>query len=56
MWAFPWLTRATLGVLGLVFVLMLFDDTARPQLLWSLGATAVVLAVAGVRELRARRG
>ncbi|MCX4551089.1 amino acid permease [Streptomyces sp. NBC_01500] len=56
MWGFPWLTRATLGVLGLVFVLMLFDDTARPQLLWSLGATAVVLAVAGVRELRARRG
>ncbi|WP_329165877.1 amino acid permease [Streptomyces sp. NBC_01267] len=56
MWGFPWLTRATLGVLGLVFVLMLFDDTARPQLLWSLGATAVVLAVAGVRELRARHG
>ncbi|MEU6392726.1 amino acid permease [Streptomyces sp. NPDC046939] len=55
MWAFPWLTWAALAAMGAVFGLMLTDDTARPQLLWSTGATAVVLAVAGVRELRARR-
>jgi aromatic amino acid permease len=36
-------------------VLMLTDDTARPQLLWSAGATAAVLLVAGGRELRDRR-
>ncbi|MYT71292.1 MULTISPECIES: amino acid permease [unclassified Streptomyces] len=55
MWAFPWLTWAALAAMAAVFVLMLTDDTARPQLLWSTGATLVVLAVAGVRELRARR-
>ncbi len=38
-----------------VLVLMLFDDSARPQLLWSSGAAALVLAVAGIRELRARK-
>ncbi|MFJ7999639.1 amino acid permease [Streptomyces sp. NPDC096310] len=56
MWLFPGLTWVTLAAMGTVFVLMLADDTARPQLLWSLGATALVLVVAGVRELRARRG
>ncbi|MET9497265.1 amino acid permease [Streptomyces sp. NPDC006552] len=56
MWAFPYLTWAALAAMAVVFGLMLTDDTARPQLLWSTGATAVVLAVAGVRELRARRG
>ncbi|MEW1720541.1 amino acid permease [Streptomyces sp. NPDC093109] len=55
MWFFPWLTWATLLAMAAVFVLMLTDDTARPQLLWSLGATALVLAVAGVREWRSRR-
>ncbi|GAA1354522.1 amino acid permease [Streptomyces beijiangensis] len=55
MWAFPWLTWATLAGLVVVFVLMLTDRGARPQLLWSLGATAAVLAVAGVRELRDHR-
>ncbi|MFE3826323.1 amino acid permease [Streptomyces sp. NPDC059092] len=55
MWLFPGLTWVTLAAMGTVFVLMLSDDTARPQLLWSLGATALVLAVAGIRELRARR-
>ncbi|MYW65727.1 amino acid permease [Streptomyces sp. SID8379] len=55
MWAFPWLTWAALVAMAAVFVLMLTDDTARPQLLWSTGATLAVLAVAGVRELRARR-
>ncbi|MEV1019212.1 amino acid permease [Streptomyces sp. NPDC050264] len=55
MWAFPWLTWAALAAMAVVFGLMLTDDTARPQLLWSAGATVAVLAVAGVRELRARR-
>ncbi|MFE7316858.1 amino acid permease [Streptomyces sp. NPDC057555] len=55
MWAFPYLTWVALLAIGAVVVLMLTDATARPQLLWSAGATALVLAVAGVRELRARR-
>ncbi|MFI7007490.1 amino acid permease [Streptomyces sp. NPDC050145] len=55
MWAFPWLTWAALAAMASVVGLMLTDDGARPQLLWSTGATAAVLAVAGVRELRARR-
>ncbi|MEU7066364.1 amino acid permease [Streptomyces sp. NPDC046161] len=55
MWCFPFLTWAALLGMAAVLVLMLFDDAARPQLLWSSGAAAVVLAIAGVRELRARR-
>ncbi|WP_433547693.1 amino acid permease [Streptomyces sp. CA-294286] len=55
MWAFPYLTWAALAVMGVVLVLMLLDDTARPQLLWSAGATALVLLVSLVREMRARR-
>lgn len=55
MWAFPYLTWASLVAMGGVLVLMLTDDAARPQLLWSAGATGAVLLVAGVRELRARR-
>ncbi|WP_432145181.1 amino acid permease [Streptomyces sp. bgisy084] len=55
MWAFPYLTWAALLAMAGVLVLMLTDDTARPQLLWSAGATGAVLLVAGVRELRARR-
>ncbi|MFI9046529.1 amino acid permease [Streptomyces sp. NPDC053427] len=55
MWGFPWLTWVALVAMGGVLVLMLTDAAARPQLLWSAGATAAVLAVAGVRELRARR-
>ncbi|GES29538.1 amino acid permease [Streptomyces angustmyceticus] len=55
MWGFPYLTWASLVAMGGVLVLMLTDDTARPQLLWSAGATAVVLLVAGVRALRERR-
>ncbi|MCF3171680.1 amino acid permease, partial [Streptomyces violaceoruber] len=46
MWCFPYLTWLTLaGLLG-VLVLMLTDDAARPQVLWSAGATALVLLVA----------
>ncbi|WP_425833719.1 amino acid permease [Streptomyces fractus] len=55
MWAFPYLTWVAIAAMAAVFGLMLTDATARPQLLWSLGATLLVLAVAGVRELRARR-
>ncbi|MFJ6749949.1 amino acid permease [Streptomyces sp. NPDC091266] len=55
MWAFPYLTWAALVAMAGVLVLMLTDATARPQLLWSAGATAAVLLVAGARELRARR-
>ncbi|MCC3768847.1 amino acid permease [Streptomyces sp. UNOC14_S4] len=55
MWAFPYLTWAALAGMAAVLVLMLTDAGARPQLLWSAGATAAVLAVAGLRELRLRR-
>ncbi|MEK2473561.1 amino acid permease [Streptomyces noursei] len=55
MWAFPYLTWLALAAMGAVIVLMLTDATARPQLLWSASATALVLMVAGARELRARR-
>ncbi|MFD5117940.1 amino acid permease [Streptomyces sp. NPDC058385] len=55
MWGFPWLTWVTLAAMAAVIGLMLTDDAARPQLLWSTGATVLVVAVAGVRELRARR-
>ncbi|MFF4248442.1 amino acid permease [Streptomyces sp. NPDC001822] len=55
MWCFPYLTWVTLaGLLG-VLLLMLTDDTARPQVLWSAGATGAVLVVAAVRESRAQR-
>ncbi|MGW2060743.1 amino acid permease [Streptomyces sp. NPDC001937] len=55
MWCFPWLTWVTLAALVAVLVLMLTDDVARPQVLWSAGATGLVLLVAGARELRDRR-
>ncbi|MEI7031485.1 amino acid permease [Streptomyces pratensis] len=54
MWCFPYLTWLTLaGLLG-VLLLMLTDDAARPQVLWSAGATALVLLVAVGRERRER--
>jgi aromatic amino acid permease len=55
MWCFPWLTWVTLAAHVAVLVLMLTDDAARPQVLWSAGATGLVLLVAGARELRDRR-
>ncbi|WP_030020563.1 amino acid permease [Streptomyces monomycini] len=55
MWAFPYLTWTALAAMVAVLVLMLTDDGARPQLLWSAAATGAVLAVAGLRELRLRR-
>ncbi|MEU1074811.1 MULTISPECIES: amino acid permease [unclassified Streptomyces] len=54
MWGFPWLTWTALAAMAAVLVLMLFDDGARPQVLWSAGATAAVLLVAVVREWRTR--
>ncbi|WP_415950382.1 amino acid permease [Streptomyces sp. KLOTTS4A1] len=50
MWAFPYLTWVALAGMAAVVGLMLTDDAARPQLLWSGGATLVVIAVALVRE------
>ncbi|MFI8995226.1 amino acid permease [Streptomyces sp. NPDC053542] len=55
MWGFPWLTWVALAGMAAVIVLMLADATARPQLLWSAGATALVLLIAGAREVRDRR-
>ncbi|MFI0741022.1 amino acid permease [Streptomyces sp. NPDC021100] len=55
MWCFPYLTWAALAGMAAVLVLMLTDDAARPQLLWSAAATGAVLAVAGIREFRIRR-
>ncbi|MET8688177.1 amino acid permease [Streptomyces sp. NPDC004732] len=52
MWAFPYLTWAALAAMVAVLGLMLTDEDARPQLLWSAGATALVLVVAGLREWR----
>ncbi|MEW2065536.1 amino acid permease [Streptomyces sp. NPDC007346] len=55
MWCFPYLTWLTLaGLLG-VLLLMLTDADARPQVLWSAGATALVLLVAVGRQRRERR-
>ncbi|GCD37616.1 amino acid transporter [Streptomyces chrestomyceticus JCM 4735] len=55
MWAFPYLTWTALAAMLAVLVLMLTDDGARPQLLWSAAATGAVLLIAGLRELRMRR-
>ncbi|WP_055566286.1 amino acid permease [Streptomyces atriruber] len=55
MWAFPFLTWAALAAMAAVLGLMLTDEAARPQLLWSAGATALVLVVAGLREWRETR-
>ncbi|MGW0855592.1 amino acid permease [Streptomyces sp. NPDC002690] len=55
MWCHPYLTWLTLAALFAVLVLMLGDDSARGQVLWSAGATVLVLLVAWVREIRARR-
>ncbi|ARZ70101.1 amino acid permease [Streptomyces sp. HU2014] len=55
MWGFPYLTWVALAAMGAVLVLMLTDEGARPQLMWSAAATGAVLLVAGLRELRLRR-
>ncbi|MEU0134684.1 amino acid permease [Streptomyces sp. NPDC006296] len=55
MWCFPYLTWVTLAGLLAVLLLMLTDDAARPQVLWSAGATGLVVLVAVVRELRSEQ-
>ncbi|MFE8912315.1 amino acid permease [Streptomyces globisporus] len=55
MWWFPYLTWVTLAGLSGVLLLMLTDDAARPQVLWSAGATALVLLVAVGRERHGSR-
>ncbi|MFE4531369.1 amino acid permease [Streptomyces anulatus] len=55
MWCFPYLTWVTLAGLFGVLLLMLTDEAARPQVLWSAGATALVLLVAVGRQWRERR-
>ncbi|MBT2505235.1 amino acid permease [Streptomyces sp. ISL-98] len=55
MWGFPWLSWVTLAGLVGVLLLMLTDDAARPQLLWSAAATGAVLLVAVVREWCSKR-
>ncbi|MEV5443483.1 amino acid permease [Streptomyces sp. NPDC052644] len=52
MWGFPWLTWAALAAMTAVVALMLREDATRPQVLWSAGATALVVAVAVLREQR----
>ncbi|MGY3682813.1 amino acid permease [Streptomyces sp. TE33382] len=54
MWCFPYLTWLTLCGLFGVLLLMLTDSSTRPQVLWSGGATALVLLVSVVREYRTR--
>ncbi|MFJ3585062.1 amino acid permease [Streptomyces sp. NPDC090127] len=55
MWGFPWLTWTALAAMAAVLVLMLTDDGARPQVLWSGAATGAVLLVAWVRDARTKR-
>ncbi|WP_432073225.1 amino acid permease [Streptomyces wuyuanensis] len=55
MWGFPWLTWVALAGIAAVIVLMLGDEGTRPQVLWSAAATALVLLVAWLRELRDMR-
>lgn len=54
MWGFPWLTWATLAGLAAVVVLMLFDDTARTQLV-STGVLVVVIVLVYGISARVRR-
>ncbi|MGW0736213.1 amino acid permease [Streptomyces sp. NPDC002851] len=54
MWGFPYLTYLTIAALLAVLVSMLFLESARPQLLMSLGSLAVVLAAYGVHARRGR--
>lgn len=54
MWCFPYLTWVTIGVILFVLVYMLTDETGRQQVLLSLLAAVLVVAVALIRERRAR--
>ncbi|MFG2646665.1 amino acid permease [Streptomyces sp. NPDC048436] len=52
MWGFPFLTYATIAALLAVLVSMLFLESARPQLLMSLGSLVVVLSAYAVHSRR----
>ena len=57
MWAYPYLTWFTLALLAGIAVLMLFDESARRQLLSALALTLVIAVIYGVRRFRqVRRG
>lgn len=55
MWAYPWLTWATLAALAGLVVLMLADGSARGQLLSTGALVAVVVGLYGLTALRRRR-
>lgn len=50
MWGFPWLTWATIGLLGVIVVLMLTDDVARVQLAETAGLCGVIVGIYGIRR------
>src|SRR3954470_20074579 len=52
MWAFPWLTYASIVAMVAVILAMALVDDVRAQLWWSLGSLAVVLAAAWWRYRR----
>ncbi|MEV5747852.1 amino acid permease [Actinoallomurus sp. NPDC052308] len=52
MWLFPYLTIATIAGIAAILVTMLFDDSGRPQVLWSVVVAAVVLIAAFIRHGR----
>ena len=54
MWLYPYLTWATIGLIGFVVVYMFTDSEGRTQMYLSLVAAAVVLAAAAVVDRRRR--
>jgi GABA permease len=54
MWLFPYLTWATIAMILFVLVYMLTDHDGRKQVLFSLLAAAVVIAIALVRDRAVR--
>src|SRR3954447_5256060 len=52
MWAFPWLTYASIVAMVAVILAMALVDDVRAQLWWSLGSLAIVLAAAWWRYRR----
>ena len=54
MWLYPYLTWATIGLIGFVVVYMFTDSEGRTQMYLSLVAAAVVLAAAAIVDRRRR--
>lgn len=52
MWGYPYLTWVSIAAMVALLLGMLFDADARPQLLWSLGAGVIVLAIGLFRHTR----